>query len=236
MSEQKKYFQFGLTQHFACNYLPEKKERLMVVMNHELLSNENYQRLLEAGFRRSGNQVYRPHCKNCDACESLRVPVQEFAPTRSQKRVLKINQDIEIQISSLEKPTYYPLYKRYINAIHQDGGMYPANREQYNNFIFSKNISQLFIELYLEQKLVSVAVTDNLPNALSALYTFYDPDLPKRSLGILSILSQIKVAQQLQKNFLYLGYQIDDCSKMNYKSRYFPHQRLQGERWQRTNK
>ncbi|QDP01269.1 arginyltransferase [Thalassotalea sp. PS06] len=236
MSEQKKYFQFGLTQHFPCNYLPEQKERLMVVMNHELLTNENYQRLLEAGFRRSGNQVYRPHCQLCDACESLRVPVKEFTPSRSQKRIVNNNKDIHVNISSTEKEAYYPLYERYINTIHTDGGMYPANREQYNNFIFSENVAQLFIELYLDDRLISVAVTDHLPNALSALYTFYDPDFPKRSLGKLSILSQIDIAKTLQKEFLYLGYQIDACSKMNYKNKYYPHQRLKQERWQRINK
>ncbi|WP_394174541.1 arginyltransferase [Thalassotalea litorea] len=235
MSEQK-FFQFGLTQHFPCNYLPEQKERLMVVMNHELLTNENYQRLLEAGFRRSGDQVYRPHCQRCDACESLRVPVKEFIASKSQKRILTLNKDIKINISSSEKPQFYPLYERYINTIHIDGGMYPANREQYDNFIRSENIAQLFIELYLQDKLVSVAVTDHLPNALSALYTFYDPNFAKRSLGKLSILSQIEVARTLGKEFLYLGYQIDACAKMNYKNKYHPHQRLQQQRWQRIDK
>ncbi|TLU66276.1 arginyltransferase [Thalassotalea litorea] len=236
MNEQKKFFQFGLTQHFPCNYLPEQKERLMVVMNQELLTNENYQRLLEAGFRRSGNQVYRPHCQRCDACESLRVPVKDFTLSKSQKRILTTNRDIKVNISSTEKEHYYPLYERYINTVHTDGGMYPANKNQYDNFIFSNKISQLFIELYLDDELVSVAVTDHLPGALSALYTFYDPRFPKRSLGKLSILSQIEVTKTLGKEFLYLGYQIDACSKMNYKNKYFPHQRLNQERWQKINK
>lgn len=232
MSEQKQqYFQFGITKEFPCNYLDNQQERLIVVTNDEYINNENYQRLMVAGFRRSGNQVYRPHCLSCSACQSIRVMVNKFVPSKSQKRIKQINSDLIIQVTNQTKPQYFDLYSRYINTIHTQGSMYPANKIQYESFIGSKKIDQLFIEIYLQDQLISVAVCDNLPNALSALYTFYEPSLSKRSLGKFSILQQIELCKALKKEHLYLGYQIDECSKMNYKKQYFPHQRLVNEQW-----
>lgn len=236
MSDDKLYFQFGLTKAFACNYLAQQQERLIVITNSELLNDENYQRLLASGFRRSGDQVYKPHCEQCNACESIRLPVKDFKPSKSQKRIIATNKDLSLQLSHEAKAEYFDLYKRYIDTVHQDGTMFPANKEQYQGFIFSSKISQLFIEIYLADKLVSVAVCDSLPNALSALYTFYDPTLAKRSLGKFSIIKQIEICQLLNKDLLYLGYQIDECDKMNYKKQYKPHQRLNNDLWVSTNK
>ena len=236
MSEDQKYFQFGLTKSFPCNYLANENERLIVVTNGQYINNENYQRLLMSGFRRSGDQVYRPHCQQCKACESIRIPVKEFKPSRSQKRILATNRDLEARIVFKANDSYFPLYQNYINSNHRDGSMYPANKEQYTNFIFSEHISQLFIEIYQQEKLVAVAVCDNLVNSLSALYTFYDPTLSKRSLGKYAILKQIELSKKLHKHYVYLGYQIDSCAKMNYKSQYYPHERLQNENWIRFEK
>ncbi|WNC70578.1 arginyltransferase [Thalassotalea psychrophila] len=234
MNEPKKYFQFGLTKTFPCNYLMTEKERLIVVTNVEELTSENYERLLMSGFRRSGEQVYRPHCENCNSCESIRLPVNEFSPSKSQKRISAINKDLTARVVKTPRPEYFSLYQRYIDNVHKDGAMYPANFEQYENFIFSSRVDQLFLELYLEEELISVAVCDNLPSALSALYTFFDPNLSKRSLGKFSILKQIELSKKMHKKFLYLGYQIDECAKMNYKNQYFPHERLKDDNWQRT--
>ncbi|WP_371372252.1 arginyltransferase [Thalassotalea aquiviva] len=228
---ENKYFQFGLTKNFDCNYLPNQQERLIVVTNESDLNNENYQRLLMAGFRRSGDQVYRPHCIACKACESLRVPVKRFKPSRSQKRLLNSNRHLTIKVATISGTAYYPLYEKYINTIHQDGSMYPATKEQYQGFLFSTKLSQFFIEIYDQSKLIAVAVCDHLPDALSALYTFYDPDYHRLSLGKFAILMQLELAEQLGKEFVYLGYQIDDCAKMNYKKAFYPHQRLQNEQW-----
>lgn len=231
MTDQIKYFQFGLTKVFPCNYLANQQERLIVVTNDEDINSENYQRLMFAGFRRSGDQVYRPHCINCSACQSIRIPVSEFCPSKSQKRIRSKNSDVIVRVSELAKASYFDLYARYINTVHKEGSMYPADKLQYQNFIFSRNIEQVFIELYLNDALIGVAVCDKLPNAISALYTFFDPTLSKRSLGKFSILQQIELCKQLKKTYLYLGYQIDECSKMNYKKQYLPHERLVNEQW-----
>jgi len=229
-------YQLGITQNFDCNYLPDKKERLLVAMDERLQNSDRYAWLMSQGFRRSGEQIYRPHCENCHACQSLRVLVANFSPSKSQKRLLKKNQKYQVKISHQLREEYYKLYELYINQVHSDGSMYPANFEQYQTFLSSKLTEQVFIEVWHDQTLISVAVTDVLIDALSAVYTFYHPDYRRNGIGVFSILKQVSFANEINKDFLYLGYQIDNCTKMNYKNRYYPHQILKENSWQTVNK
>ena len=222
----------GLTPKHPCSYLPERQEQLLVLLDKELLCQEGYEQLLSAGFRRSGSDIYRPHCQLCRACESLRIDVAHFTPSRSQKRIIRQNRDLTISLSEQEKPEYFRLYQRYINERHQDGAMYPASRQQYDGFLLCDWLPPGFMEVRLDQQLVAVAVTDLLGQALSAMYTFYDPDLEHRSLGSFAILSQLELAARLNKSWVYLGYQVDGCKKMNYKQHFRPHQRLVAGHWQ----
>ena len=223
---------FGITTAFTCSYLPEQKERLLVFMSDTQPTMLEYNYLISAGFRRSGTQVYRPHCGSCNACESIRLPVNTFAPSKSQKRIIKRNQDLTIRISHNDKPEYYPLYESYINQRHTDGSMYPATLEQYQGFVLSPWNNALFIELHTNDELIGVAVTDKLVSSLSALYTFFKPEEHQRSLGNFAILQQIELAKSLNKPFLYLGYQIDTCQKMSYKQNFLPHERFFDDKWQ----
>ena len=113
--------------------------------------------------------------------------------------------------------------------------MYPANVQQFESFLSSKLTTQLFIETWSvvegQKQLICVAVTDVLNNGLSAVYTFYHPNFKRHGLGGFSILTQIDLCRQLHLPYLYLGYQIDDCQKMNYKNRYFPHERFISHKW-----
>ncbi|MFT4811443.1 MAG: arginyl-tRNA--protein-N-Asp/Glu arginylyltransferase [Paraglaciecola sp.] len=228
---------FGISSPFTCSYLPEQDERLLIFMSDNEPTITEYDVLIGAGFRRSGTQVYRPHCGSCNACESLRLPVRMFSPSKSQKRTMKRNQDLMVRISNSDKPEYYPLYESYINQRHADGSMFPATKEQYQGFILSPWNKALFIEIYAtdehaHQELIGVAVTDNLASSLSALYTFFKPEEQHRSLGNFAILQQIELARSLNKTFLYLGYQIDTCQKMSYKRNFLPHERFFDDKWQ----
>lgn len=227
---------FGITGEFPCNYIPNQQERLLVAVDERLHNNEQYAWLMNQGFRRSGDQIYRPHCVNCQACQSLRILTQHFMPSKSQKRLLKKNQHFDVRISREQNEQYFPLYERYINTLHNDGSMYPANKEQYESFLTCSVTQQLFLEVWDGDKLISVAVTDDLPDALSAVYTFYDPEYRKSGLGVFSILNQIAYTKKSLREYLYLGYQIDECKKMNYKNKYFPYQRLSNNQWKTTNK
>ncbi len=231
-----------MTKTFSCNYLSAQQERLLVAVDDRLQTSESYAWLMTQGFRRSGEQSYRPHCPSCNACQSIRVLVNEFLPSKSQKRSKNRNSRFIIKQSSTLKDSYYPLFENYINTLHQDGGMYPASFKQFQSFLCCNLTEQLFIETWLPatdteaETLVCVAVTDVLSNALSAVYTFYHPNYKSNGLGIFSILTQISLCQEMQLPYLYLGYQIDDCHKMNYKDRYFPFERFIDGHWKLNNK
>lgn len=229
-------YQFGITQPFTCNYLADEEERLLVAVDERLHNTEQYSWLMANGFRRSGSQIYRPHCINCSACKSIRVISSQFVLSKSQKRLMNKNKAYSLKISHEAKDIYYELYENYINTIHHDGSMFPANMAQYETFTQSNVSEQLFIETWDGDKLISVAVTDILVDALSAVYTFYHPDYRSNGLGVFSILNQIKLTNDYKKTFLYLGYQIDSCQKMNYKNKYYPYQELIENSWITTNK
>lgn len=229
-------YKLGITKSFPCNYLTNQEERLLVAVDQTLHDSEHYGWLMQQGFRRSGNDIYRPHCVSCQACQSIRVINALFAPSKSQKRLLKRCADFKVLISDKIKANYYPLYEQYINEIHYDGSMFPATPEQFNSFTDNDITDQIYIEIWHDEKLISVAVTDDIPNALSAVYTFYHPEYRKYGIGVLSILKQIEISQQLEREFLYLGYQINSCNKMNYKDRYKPYQILVENQWKTVNK
>mgnify|MGYP003113488637 FL=1 len=230
------HYKLGITKSFTCNYLPEQEERLLIAVDDNLHNRDQYGWLMQQGFRRSGNDIYRPHCVACQACKSLRVLAKEFSPSKSQKRILKRNQHFTIALSQVVKASYYPLYEQYINTVHRDGSMFPASEEQFKSFTQNNVTKQCYIEIWHNDILISVAVTDDIPDALSAVYTFYNPSYKSYGLGVYSILKQIEIAAQQNRQFLYLGYQIDECSKMNYKNRYKPHQILVENQWQTVNK
>ncbi|GGD53658.1 arginyltransferase [Lacimicrobium alkaliphilum] len=223
---------FGLTEAFPCSYLPEQQEQVLLHLNDEPVSNEVYAKLLQNGFRRSADSIYRPYCPACNACQSLRIDVEHFRPTRNQRKVINRNKDLDFSLSTQDKEQYYALYERYINTRHANGSMYPPSPEQYRHFISSLWAETQFMEIRLNQQLIGVAITDSIDDGLSAFYTFFEPELEKRSLGTLAILKQIELTRQQCKRYLYLGYQIDDCSKMNYKARFGPHQRFIDNKWQ----
>ncbi|NWL16099.1 arginyltransferase [Pseudoalteromonas sp. Scap03] len=222
----------GLSQPFECSYLPDRQEQLLVILDPSCYSSNKFESLLGLGFRRSGNQIYRPHCPICSACSSVRVLADEFIPTKSQKRKLnKAKNRFEVKYSQVEREQYYPLYSKYISLRHQDGSMYPPDKSQFQSFLFCSWLTITFIELWDQENLVAVAVTDCMDNAISAIYTFFDPDYEHFSLGTVMILQQLKFAKQQRKQFVYLGYQIDECDKMKYKTQFLPAQKQLNDQW-----
>ena len=225
----------SLTATFPCSYLAEKEEQLIMLIEPELNAQKNYSSLMAMGFRRSGDQVYRPHCQDCNACESLRIKSDAFILSKSQKRLLNKNKHLSIAKASVVKPNYFSLYERYINQIHKDGVMYPATVDQFESFMDCSWGDIVFIEIYDGEKLIAVSVTDqmlhNHSSVWSAFYCFYDPDYRESSLGKFAVLQQLKLAKQQKINFLYLGYYIHNCQKMNYKNQFNPHQRFINQQW-----
>jgi len=215
--------QFFITPAHPCSYLPKRSAHTLFLDPRETISPHTYQRLTELGFRRSGSHLYRPHCKTCQACVPTRIPIASFSPRRSQRRVLNHNRDITVQVETATySHRYYELYARYIAGRHNDGDMYPPSSDQFRSFLLSQWSDTAFVCSYLEGKLVAAAVTDRQEQGLSAIYTFFDPALASRSLGVLSILNQIELCRELGLPYLYLGYWIRDSAKMRYKIDYRP--------------
>ena len=184
------------------------------------------------GYRRSGAHLYRPDCEFCNACVSCRIPVDQFQYKRRFTKIWNNNQDLEVkEKNDLICNESFRLYERYINTRHRDGDMYPASLEQFEAFIKTKTVDTRFYLFYRQDELVAVSVTDALEQGLSAVYTFFDPLLTQRSLGNYVILWQIERARAMNLPYLFLGYWIKNCAKMQYKSSFRPLEFFIGGNW-----
>ncbi len=214
---------FFITKPHTCSYLVGRQASNAVADPALTKTQPLYSALAANGFRRNGEFIYKPHCRQCNECIAVRLPVQDFVLSRSQKRVLKKNNDLSVQVSSTDfQPKHFALYQQYLSARHEDGGMDNPTIEQYQQFLWSPWSTTKLIEFKLADQLMMVAVIDELDQALSAVYTFFKPNEPKRSLGKFAILWLAQKAQTDSLSWLYLGYWIADCGKMNYKSQYQP--------------
>lgn len=223
---------FTLPQPHACSYLPGRLANSVFLDPRETPSSKEYSALTHLGFRRSGAHYYRPHCPGCDACISCRVLCQSFEPNRKQRRIQRKNFDIQVEIKPVsDQDEYYSLYQSYIASRHPDGDMHPASRDQYESFILAAPSNSFLIEHRVDNQLLAIALTDELEDGWSAIYTFFDPRFQQRSLGVWSVLSQIQMLQGLQKPYLYLGYWIKGCRKMEYKNEYLPQEYFTGQEW-----
>lgn len=225
---------FYATPEHDCSYLDEKKATTMFVDPRAQINKDLYSKLSALGFRRSGNHYYRPHCKECQECVPVRVPVNSFTPSRSQKRNLKKNIGLETSITPPEfYQTHYNLYEKYIVTRHADGDMYPPSEEQYRSFLVESNPNTFFLEFKYKGVLIGVSVIDELTDGLSSVYTYFDPEVSDRSLGVYSVLWQIEECKRRSLDYLYLGYWIKNCRKMEYKTLYKPVEFLQDNQWVR---
>jgi len=222
------------TGEHACGYFPERLARDLVLDPRDPRLPQLYPQALGWGFRRSGDIVYRPHCHGCRACVAVRIPIEEFQPNRSQRRCLARNTQVEARIVASERTDeQLALYQRYLHARHRGGGMDEHGGIEFDQFLLGSWAQGRFLELREQGQLLAVAITDLAENALSAVYTFYDPDVHARGLGTLAILRQIEWAKRDGRTHLYLGYWIAGHIKMDYKRRFRPLEGFDGRGWQR---
>ncbi len=220
------------TQEHPCSYLNGRESRSVFIDPAAELDRQTSTYLAERGFRRSGDFVYRPNCEACESCISTRIPVQDFRPGKTHRRVLKRNSDLELTLASpAVSDESYRLFADYINLRHADGDMFPPSVEMFESFLVQTNTDTRFLEFRRGDRLVAVAVCDRMENAYSAVYSYFDPGLPERSLGTYCILRQVELAREQSLDYLYLGYWVKGCKKMDYKSRYRPLEMLINEQW-----
>jgi len=229
--------QFYATAPYGCSYLPGRIARSQVATPTHLIDTASYGELVQTGFRRSGIFTYRPWCDHCRECVPVRVQVDSFKPSRSQRRAW----DRHAELGTCERPLafreeHYQIYQRYQQARHCGGGMDDDNRDQYTHFLLQSHVDTRLVEFRAGTSLVMVSLIDLLPSGLSSVYTFYDPDFPGGSLGTYAILWQIAQCRRLGLPWLYLGYWIQESRKMAYKAGFRPIEAFMNGRWSRLDK
>jgi len=219
--------QLFLTAAMPCPYLPGRQERKLFTHLTGKRASALHFLLSDNGFRRSQNLIYRPACEGCSACQSVRVVAREFTPSARYRRVLKANSDITATtLPAKATPEQYALFRRYLASRHAGGGMTQMSFVDYEYMVEDTPVQSVLIEYRLKgepgEPLIGVALTDILPNGLSMVYSFYEPEMPQRGLGNYIILDHIRQVQETGLDFVYLGYWVKDSPKMSYKIRFSP--------------
>ncbi|MDR7229361.1 arginine-tRNA-protein transferase [Caulobacter sp. BE264] len=229
---------FFLTAPTPCPYLPGREERK--VFAHLPLSDGPVvnDSLTQVGFRRSQNIAYRPACETCRACQSARAPAAEYVLSRSERKILSRNEDLERHLVEAEATLeQFELLRRYLLARHADGGMAEMTWPDYVAMVEDTAVRTHLIEYRRRSldrgpgDLVACVLVDVLADGLSLVYSFYEPDQPRRSLGSFIILDHIIQARQNGLPYVYLGYWVPGSEKMAYKARFSPLEILKPGGW-----
>lgn len=225
--------QFYSTAPYDCSYLRGRIARSQVATPNHLIDSVTYSDLVALGFRRSGVFTYRPSCDTCQECQPVRLPVERFVASRSQRRAQAAHANLTAHEVSLRfSEEHYQLYHRYQLSRHSGGGMDSDDREQYSHFLLQTHIETRVIEFRENGVLRIVSIIDVLQSGLSSVYTFYDSDIAAKSYGTYAILWQIEQCRKFGLPYLYLGYWIRRSRKMAYKIKFQPIESLRGGTWQ----
>ena len=196
-----------------------------------------HERLSRAGFRRSHNIAYAPVCPGCQACVPIRVVSEDFAPDRTQRRILRANADLTVsEMPARATAEQFTLFQRYQKNRHADGDMAAMGYYDYRAMIEDTPISTGLLEFRdAQDRLLGACLTDWLADGLSAVYSFFDTDQDRRSLGTFAVLWLIGRARSLGLPYVYLGYWVPESRKMAYKARFRPSEILMSGAWHRLN-
>ena len=217
--------------HDKCSYLDNKEQTTHYKIIDEC-SSYITQELIERGFRRFGKMYFRPTCEDCNECQSIKIDVENYSFSKSERRVLKksIDLDIYVQVPTITQ-SHLRLFDKYHKYMHEKKGwdFQTTSAEHYHNsFVAGHEDYGKEVLYYYGNKLIAVDLIDILEDGISSIYFYYDPSYSHLSLGKLSLLKQIRLAKKIEKSWIYLGYYVEECSSLNYKADYKPFVTLQG--------
>lgn len=229
--------EFYLTASTDCPYLPGLKERKIFSFlggpDAPLINSA----LSKRGFRRSQNILYLPACDHCNACRPVRVKAQQFSANKSRNRIVRRNRDItRVVCAPKATSAQFSILRAYLDTRHHDGGMADMTALDYTAMVEQTNVDTLVLEYWRahgtpEAELIACSLTDRLDDGLSMVYSFFDPDLSRRSLGTYMILDHIAFAKELGLDHVYLGYWVRGSRKMSYKADFQPAEILTSRGW-----
>ena len=215
--------QLFLTETDKCSYLDDREQRMLLVDPNHPLDNSLATYFSNHGFRRSGNMTYRPKCDACQQCISVRVPAIHYSPSKSQRRIIKKNKDLQVILEPLDHALdYFSLYYEYQKSRHPDGSMCDSSEEKYLTFIQSDFTDTALMVRRLGTKVISVSIMDLFHDGASLLYTFFDPNFSNLIPGKAAIVDAISYCRHQGLPYVYLGFWIKDSPKMNYKTQFQP--------------
>jgi arginyl-tRNA--protein-N-Asp/Glu arginylyltransferase len=227
--------QFYVTAPQPCPYLEGRMERKLFTSLQGDSAQKLNDSLSKQGFRRSQNVLYRPSCADCAACLSARIDVSRFTPSRGHRRIQKRNANLERRATSpWATEEQYDLFRRYLDARHADGGMADMDVFEFAAMIEETPIRSRVIE-YVDREtgaLIATCLTDMLDDGLSMVYSFYEPDMARQSLGKWMILDHIEIAREAGLPYVYLGYWVPGSDKMGYKAKFNALEIYRGRAWE----
>lgn len=215
-----------------CPYLDGQVARLPLRWQRTLLSPEEFDAALASGDRRVGRMLYRTACPHCSACEPLRVPVETLELTRSQRRVLRRNMDIRVEVARISfSEQKLALFNRHKieRGLAREGAALSA--EGYNGWFVRTATNTMETCYWVGDRLVAVGILDVGARDASSVYFYFDPDEADRSLGTFSVLYECAWLRQQGGRYYYLGLYVENSEHVAYKARFFPHERLIEGEW-----
>ena len=225
--------QFYVTTNYSCGYINGQDAQSIVATPYKNVNSKNFKSLISQGFRRSGQYVYKPNCKNCKACIPIRLLASNFKASRSQKRLKKYLNKLSVELLPLNfNEEHYNLYVNYQNKRHRNNDKSEDDVADYNDFLINSNVNSKLVEFRLNNQLKIITIIDIIDDGISAVYTFYDCSDQKLSLGTMSIIWLLEYCKKESLPFLYLGYWIYESQKMKYKINFKPYELMIEGVWQ----
>jgi leucyl-tRNA---protein transferase len=216
-----------------CPYLPGRRARMPLRMPTVPIGPSDTDRRLAMGERRSGSFVYRTACPSCLACEPIRIPVDSFTPSRSQRRVWKkASNAIDVEVGEVqvdeERVALFNKHRNYRGLCHDN---LQVDASGMSAFLVDSCFRTFEMRYFFGEQLIGSAICDWGAESLSAVYCYFDPDFAYLSPGTFSVLRQIEWCREQALKYLYLGFYVADSEHMSYKAAYRPNERLLDGVW-----